>query len=74
MMYGYGNSMFLFSNGIIATPAANPLWDSLYAVYKAENNANDSLGVYNAMHINLVFYPVILYFLHFKLDSFKRIS
>lgn len=47
MMYGYGNSMFLFNNGIIATPAANPLWNSLYAVYKAESNANDSLGVYN---------------------------
>ena len=47
MMYGYGNSMFLFNNGIIATPAGNPLWDSLYAVYKAESNANDELGVYN---------------------------
>lgn len=35
---------------------------------------SDSLGVYCAMHINLVFYPIILYFLHFKLDSFKRIS
>jgi len=39
--------MFLFNNGIIATPAANPLWDSLYAAYKAESNADDSLGVYN---------------------------
>jgi len=47
MMYGYGNSMFLFNNGIIATPAANPLWDSLYAAYKAESNADDSLGVYD---------------------------
>ena len=47
MMYGYGNSMFLFNNGIIATPAANPLWDNLYAAYKAESNANDELGVYN---------------------------
>lgn len=44
-MYGY--SMFLFNNGIIATPVANPLWDSLYAAYKAESNANDELGVYN---------------------------
>ena len=47
MMYGYGNSMFLFNNGIIATPASNPLWDSLYAAYKAESNANDELGTYN---------------------------
>jgi len=47
MMYGYGNSMFLFNNGIIATPASNPLWNSLYAVYKAESNADDSLGVYD---------------------------
>lgn len=47
MMYGYGNSMFLFNNGIIATPAANPLWTSLYSAYKAESNANDSLGLYN---------------------------
>ena len=46
-MYGYGNSMFLFNNGIIATPASDPLGDSLYAVYKAESNANDSLGTYN---------------------------
>jgi len=29
------------------TAPSNPLWDSLYAVYKAESNANDSLGVYN---------------------------
>lgn len=39
--------MFLFNNGIIATPPSNPLSDSLYAVYKAESNANDSLGTYN---------------------------
>ena len=45
-MYGYGNSMFLFNNGIVAT-ASNPLLTDLYAVYKAESNANDSLGNYN---------------------------
>ena len=26
---------------------ANPLWNGLYTAYKAENNANDELGVYN---------------------------
>ena len=39
--------MILASNGIIAGRGASPLLTNLYAVYEAENNANDSLGVYN---------------------------
>jgi FHS family glucose/mannose:H+ symporter-like MFS transporter len=34
----------------------------------------DQFGTYVAMHINFVLYPVILYFLHFKVDSLARIS
>jgi len=34
-------------NPYVFVITGNPLWDSLFAVYKAESNANDSLGVYN---------------------------
>jgi hypothetical protein len=41
--------MILASHGIIARSGGvtSTLNESLYAVYKAENNANDSLGAYN---------------------------
>lgn len=40
--------MILSLNGIIAGKSApSTLLNNLYAVYKAENNANDSLGIYN---------------------------
>ena len=34
-------------NPYVFVITGNPLWDNLYAAYKAESNANDSLGVYN---------------------------
>lgn len=34
-------------NPYVFVITGNPLWDNLYAVYKAESNANDELGVYN---------------------------
>jgi len=39
--------MILSLNGIIAGRGASPLLTNLLAVYKAENNANDSLGINN---------------------------
>lgn len=39
--------MYIYNHGIYASSPSNPLWNGLFAVYKAENNTNDSLGVYN---------------------------
>lgn len=40
--------MIIATHGILANAVPlNPLNTNLYAVYKAENNTNDSLGVYN---------------------------
>ena len=39
--------MILSTHGIVNSGSSNPLNINLYAVYKAESNANDSLGVYN---------------------------
>lgn len=39
--------MILSLNGIIAGRGLSPLLTSLYTVYKAENNANDSFGTNN---------------------------
>jgi hypothetical protein len=41
--------MILANHGIVSSSGALPstLLNNLYAVYKAENNANDSLGTYN---------------------------
>ena len=39
--------MILSTHGIVNSGSSNPLNINLYAVYKAESNANDSLGTYN---------------------------
>lgn len=39
--------MILSTHGIVNSGSSNPLNTNLYAVYKAESNANDSLGNYN---------------------------
>lgn len=39
--------MILSTHGIVNSGSSNPLNTNLYAVYKAESNANDSLGTYN---------------------------
>jgi len=51
MFYGYGivnnHAPILKATVMKIGAAASPFLTSLYAVYKSESNANDSLGVYN---------------------------
>lgn len=50
MFYGYGvlnNHVPTLRAAMRGSSAPSPLLTSLYAVYKAESNANDSLGAYN---------------------------
>lgn len=50
MLYGYGvlnNHVPTLRATVMKGGSTSPLLTSLYAVYKAESNANDSLGAYN---------------------------
>jgi FHS family glucose/mannose:H+ symporter-like MFS transporter len=69
----YIKSHYSNSNILIARIMINVSF-SLALMHFVFGYISDSLGIYSAMHINLGFYPIILYFLHYKLDSFKRIS
>jgi len=47
---------------------------SLAIMHSLFGQLSSLLGVDAAMSLNFLFYPLILYFLHFKVDALKRIS
>jgi len=61
MMYGYGilnNHVPTLKATVMKIGAAlSPFLTSLYAVYKGESNANDSLGTYNGTAVGGLTYP-----------------